>query len=291
MDPGRECIDRFLEGRPDARAPFVPIIDHLAARIDAIPYAEMCAAPGAWSAALIKTARLIEADAVVTTLDMTTVERACRGDGPAATAIETLQGVVATAGPSMGCAAALPGPVSSARQLFAEEDHATALKRLKRAYGELVESVLQVRPDLVMFVEDLNDFDGIMPAGAARAYNTLRNLAAHYNVVTATYIDGYKSTELDSVAATRADVYVLGTELGGSPPALSSAVDLAQGALGAGISIALESPKIARTELEAAAEASANGCNLLITSRGPVRPEIDLEALRALIGDRRGANA
>jgi len=294
MQSGRELFDGFLKGQPGTRAPFVPLIDELAARVETIPYRAMCADPSAWTAALIKTAQLIGADTVVTALDTTMVATACgvtadgNGTAAAASAVETLKRVVATAAASMGCAAALAGPVSVARRSFAADDVAVAWKRLKQPYAALVESLLQARPDMLLFVENLADLDGAIPPGAARAYNTLSKLAAYFDIPVAIYLDGYTAAGLEAVTTVKIDIRILGSAQDGTAPDLASAIDLADGVLGAGIGVGLESPALARAQIEAANAACANGCNLLITGLGPVSPDIDLEALRALTGDCHG---
>lgn len=290
MISGRERTDSFLRGQASGRAPFMPFIDELAARVEATSYAAMRADPSVWTGALIKTAQLIGADTVLTGFDPATVAAFCGGDeNGSVAATETLTRVVATAGASMGTGAALTGPLTTAVRIFAGEDIAAALKRLKQAYGTLVERVLQARPDVVLFVEDLSNFGGAVPPDAARAYNTLNNLAAYFDVPTAIYVDGYDATRLEAVAPLKVDVRILGRAGDGTPPDLTCAIELADGALGAGIGVQLGSAVDARSQIEAVNAACARGDNLLVTSLGGVAPEIDLETLRALNDELGGA--
>ena len=307
MPHGRELFSHFLSGHAMSRPVMMPFLDALAASISGASYAAMINAPAVWSGALMKSAELLGADGIIAGYDPAIVAEALgatiswREGQPEITApanelsedflasprlvsaIETIRRIASGAGRRLACIAAVVGPQTLARQVFGIDGMETGIKQLKPHLAAIAEALLKTQPDLLMLVERLSPDSGGVSPGAARIYNTLRNLAAHYNVPTAVYAAGYVTDTLHQVSALKMDVYILGRDLHGHDPDLATALALGADSIGTGIGIRLDDTARAGAIIEAAMAACHSGHHLLLTSLETVDKGADLQSVRSML--------
>ncbi len=312
MRAERQSFDAMLAGRASGRPPWLPLVAGLAARVAATSYRELTLDPGLWAAGLVGAAELLEADALVVGFDLTLTAEACGAElswsgsapvivrpppdvGPQplaaprqAAMLETVRRLSATASARFGLVAAVIGPATLALQLCPDVPLDEGMKRVKSAHMAVTEAVLKARPDVVMFVEHLRG-SGTEPLRAwQRAFGTLRNLAAHYDVPTAVYVDGWAAHQVAALATLKVSAYLLGT---GAGDALASARILAAGPAAVGVPLAGVAGVDARAMVAAVCAARDEGCNLFLTTAGAVTADGDLAGLRAFAAQLHGLAA
>ncbi|MBI5014805.1 MAG: hypothetical protein HZB55_04860 [Deltaproteobacteria bacterium] len=264
METGRELFDRFLRGDRVPRAAFLPFLSTLAARVGGTTLERMTSDPGAWAASLLKAADLLDADGVVVGFDWTLLAEGCgarigwdgdrpRVEGPTrslsdapesvgrlATALEAARRVFAVCRPRRGCVAALTGPVTLAHQLFGPEEASGRLADAKLLTVRVAEAICRERPDMLCLLERGEwGPEGPTPAHR-RVYSTLKNVASYYNIPLVLYLEDYDPPTLASLAALRADVYLLGPAPGNRDPAPGDLLHLTAEAQGLGPCLALD---------------------------------------------------
>lgn len=302
MGQERARFDALLAGRAAGPPAWMPLIDRLAARLAGVSYRELSADPGLWAAGLSRAGELLEADALAVGLDFTITAEACgaqldwSASGPVvarapaavgaeplaaprqAAMIETVRRLAATARPRCGVVGALVGPATLASQLCGDVTLEEGLRRVKSAHALVAEAILKARPDLLLFMERWSGAGAEAARARQRAFGTLRNLAAHYDVPVALYVDDWSAEQLPEIAALRMSGYVLGS---GGGDALAAACVLASEPVTAAVTV----PEDADAALALAAAvggARAQGHNLFLTTSVVAGSGSDPAALREL---------
>jgi hypothetical protein len=312
MTTGRERFDDVLAGRTDGPAMWMPLVDELAARVQATSYRELTTDPGLWAAGLAGAAQLLGADALVAGFDPTLNAEACGAElgwsaslpsivrrppelasqpqeAPRQAALlETLRRLRATARARLGLVAALSGPALLARQLLPDLPLEEGLRRIKPAQTALTEAVLAARPDLILYIEQLPESEPQVPRAWQRAFGTLRNLAAHYDVPAAVYAEAWTAQQIPGLASLRLPVYLLGS---GAGDALAAARILAAERAGVGVPISTGASGDARATMAAVHAARREGRNFFLTTAGAVGGQGDLTGLREFAVELQGRAA
>jgi len=294
-------FDSFLTGKPAARPPLVPLLGGLAARAGGTTYRQMSGDAGAWTACLTKAAALFAVDALVVGADPSlSIEavgaplawqddepRAGRFGGSPATAIpaggrlaaavETTSRLFSVMRPRLGCVAAMAGPWLLAGQAFGADGAAAGVAALRPFQVALVEALCKSAPHVLLFLET----GGLTAVGPAerRAYNTLLNVARHYNVATAVLIDAGRPELLAGVAALGTDFVLLDAD-----PGAAALGALAGAVRGVGFPAFTADGRLAAST----AAALAAKTNLLLTSAQPLAAGVDIRTLRAAMDSLRG---
>ncbi len=307
MSDGRDLFADFLVGKKMSRPVFVPFFDTLAAVISGVSYDSMISDPGIWHGALLKSAGLFDSDGLVAGFDPVIVAESLgagtvwNGGRPVITtpaetlrenflesqhlaaALETTRRMASPAGSDKACVAALVGPQTLARQVFGGDCVEAGMRSLKPYLATIAKVLLNIKPNLLMFVEMLGPDGGQVLPQAARVYNTLRNLAVYYDVPTALYIDGHETDTIQKILSLKMNEYILGCDINGDDPELDSALALTAHTAGVGIGVRLENTEMAREIIAAAKAACRSGHNVLITSLGSVDDDIDLQSARSML--------
>lgn len=274
----------------------MPMFGGLAARVGTTSYRSMTSDPGEWTSCLAKTAALFEPDAIVVGFDPTLSIEALGAPlhwendepriapldaTPAASvpacsrlgaAIETAARVFPEAAQRTGCVAAMAGSLLLATQAFGAERAAAALSELRSFQVAVVEALCRTRPHMLLFIESRPARIG---TAERRAYNTLRNVASHYNAATAVYVEGYPPSLLADLPQLGLDFYLIGPDADGRVPGMEETGCLRE-ATGAGLAL-LDEPAAA-----AAVTTSRFDCgqpNLLLTTRGALSADADVREL------------
>jgi len=309
MATGRELFRCFLEGAPFARPAFVPMVRGLVARVGNQEVQAFTQDPTAWANLLVKTADLFNLDGVVAGLDFTLLAEACgcpldwRDDrpclaGPARSvnqepeqcgrlkvALEKARRVFDISRPSRACVAAMTGPLTLAAQLFGPEEGPKRLAEVKPLVVRVAEAFCQTRPDVLLFLEGRALAQGKIAMPQRKIYNTLKNLAAHYDIPVGMFLSNYDQEAMEGLPLLKMDFHVLGSPEGGGPPPLEFLRSLAGLGLGLGVGLPLADPEAARVVIEQGLELyrrqAARG--IFFTSLGPAQREVDLATLHQLV--------
>lgn len=309
MTTGRELFSCFLKGAPLERPAFVPLVRGLAARVGGVKAEAYTQDPTAWANLLIKTAELFNLDGVVAGLDFTLLAEACgcpvqwEDDrpviaGPAATlcpepeqagrlkvALAKARQVFEVTRPNRACVAALTGPLSLARQVFGPEEGLARLGEIKPLAVRVTEAFCATRPDVLIFLEGRALAQGEIGMAQRKIYNTLRNLAAHYDIPVGMFLQNYEDDVPPGLELLKMDFHVLGLSQDGGLPPRKSLQRLSGEGLGLGIGLPMN-------DLEAAKEMMGLGIDLyraqsgrgfFFTSLGPATREANLDTVHELV--------
>ena len=263
--------------------------------------------PTLWANSLMKTTRLFGLDGVVVGLDATLMAEASgcpvtweedrpilmplQGDlnetpeqsGRIRHALEAARRLFETCRSEVACLVALTGPVTLANQLFGAEEGPERTREVKPLLLRVAEAFCATRPDVLLFLEDSPAWTGPTPAHR-RIYNTLKNIASHYDVYSGLYLQGADSQNLSDFSGLNMDVYVLGPAENDPLPSPSALWGLGEGALGVGLGVPLDDVGKAREIIADGQQlcGERTGPGYFLTSIGPVHRDVDLEAFRAL---------
>ena len=148
----------------------------------------------------------------------------------------------------------------------------------------VAEAFCTTRPDVLIFLEDTPLALAGPTAAHRRIYNTLKNIASHYDVSSALYLQGYRTDGLDGFAALNMDIYMLGPAENERFPPLNALRDLGKGAVGVGIGLPVNDVGKAMEVLDEGLRLwrQGTGQGFFLTSAGPLTRDVDLGTLRAL---------
>jgi hypothetical protein len=266
---GREAFEGFLQGRQLARAPFAPLLTATLARVGGATFEALTGDPALWSGCLLKTADLFDLDGVAAGWDSTLLAEACGctvswtdfrpvlasrtagiPEAPEATrrvqaALEAAERTFHVCRSRRACVAVLTGPVMLGSQLFGPDESSAHVPDVKQAVLRVAEAFCRLRPDLLVLREEKPFSDAEVPPGWRRAYGTLRNVASHYNVPLALWVDCFRAAEAERYLAFGPDLLVLGGLEAGAVANPADVPGLAESPSGFGISLPLEEPKTA----------------------------------------------
>lgn len=303
MGAARERFDALLAGREGSAPVWLPLLDPLAARLSGTDYRVLTSDAGLWAGGLMKAGELLAADALIVGFDFTLTAEACGAEldwsslpprllrapsaiGTAAPAaprqaamIETVRRLGGSVRARCGLVAAIVGPATLALQLCAELPLEEGLKRVKGAHTAVTTALLDARPDLVLLMERWADAGEEPVRARQRAFGTLRNLAAHYDVPLALYLESWSAAQLPGIAALRMPFYVLGP---GAGEALAAARTLAGAATGVGLSLPESDAAGAAALVAAVRAARSEGPRLFLTMAPATAHREDPAPLRAL---------
>ncbi len=302
----RSVIDAFLSGQLKAEKAFLPAVEALAARIGSMDFSNMMAEPGNWSTCLSKTGQLLGLGGLILGLDQRLAAEAygaqiCWDDnlpsvsmvdkanfstpssnGHLGCAIEAMHRLLQTEQSRFACVAGISGPVALAALLGDAEG--SRLAELKQSLVGLAEGFCRLRPDLLLFREGAPL--GLNPVNMQqrKAYNTLKNMAAYFNVPVAIYLEHYDSALLPELAKLKVPFILLGADKEGGMPDIGAVRELAGPLTGIGVPLSFDDPQTALAQVDRYQNGLA-GINYLYTGMQELHREIDLERLRSLISD------
>jgi hypothetical protein len=283
------------------------MIRGLLARVEGMSMEALTSDATLWANGLMKTTQLFALDGVVVGLDLTLMAEACgcpvtweedrptlmslRGDlseapeqsGRMRHALEAARRLFETCRSEVACVAALTGPVTLASQLFGPEEGPERTREVKSLLLRVAEGFCTTRPDVLLFLEDAPAWTGPTPAHR-RIYNTLKNVASHYDVYTGLYLQGVDPKNLSDFSGLNTDVYVVGPAENDPLPSPSALWGLGEAALGVGLGVPLDDVGKAREVIGDGQRLYREraGPGFFLTSIGPVCRDVDLEAFRAL---------
>jgi hypothetical protein len=308
MITGRELFTQFLKGEPLSRPCYVPLVRGLMARIEGMTLEALTSDPTLWANSLVKAAELFDFDGVVAGFDFSLMAEACgckivwRDDRPVVQAppsgicenpeesgrikhaLEAARRVFQVCRDRRFCVAALTGPVTLAHQLFGRLEGPKRVGDVKHLVVRVAEAFLKTRPDTLVFMEGrpLATVD----RSHQRLYQTLKNIAAYYNIPVSLYVQGYPSRNLSQFASLKMDIYILGPSEDKSLPPLSELWNLSSNALGVGLGLPVDDLSKARALIREGLDlyrAQGGRRGFFFTSFGPVNRDADLETLHQLI--------
>lgn len=299
----RSIFEAWLAGAAPARPPVMPVLGGLAAQIGMTGYRQMTSDCGAWTAGLTRSVDLLAVDAAIVGFDLTLTAEALglpldwQGDRPVlaagplerlpeataagsrlAIAIETAGRLFPMLSRRVGCIAAMVGPMTLAEQMFGRQDGPSRVAELRGLQVQVAEAFCHTRPDLLLFVEGRALGGAGIGMPERKAFNTLRNVAHHFNVATAVYLHEFTAAALDSLALLNLDFILLG-----APPAEDAALaSLAEAGRGIGLAVIGDDGGMAGS-------LPAGVRNPACTSRGPLGAGVDiqrlLQTIKALKGE------
>jgi hypothetical protein len=182
--------------------------------------------------------------------------------------------------------AALTGPVTLANQLFGRREGPKHLGDVKHLVVRVAEAFCKTRPDALAFMEGRPLALTTVDRTHQRLYQTLKNIAAYYNIPVSLYLQGYQTHNLAQFASLKMDIYILGPSLDNSLPPLSELWNLSNGALGVGLGLPVNDLKKARELIAEGLDlyrAQGGKKGFFFTSFGPVNKDVDLGTLHQLI--------
>lgn len=309
MSGERAAFDAMLAGRASGRPAWLPRIDELAGRVQSRSYRDTSSDPDLWGAGLVRAGELLGADALLVGVEATLGAEACGAEldwstplpgiahHPAellaeplaarrfAALLEVLRRLRATARERFGIVAALCGPLRLATQLFPAMAPEAALRAIKVTHNALVDAVLATRPDLLVLIEQLPGLPAELFPAWQRAFGTLRNLAAHYDVPLGLLAEGWDAARIARLGALRLPVCLLGR---GDGDALQAARVLAAEQMAVGVPLPPEPLGAALATLAAVSAARTAGCNCFLTTAGGACGHGELDALRGLAAQLQG---
>ena len=311
METGREVFNKFLHGDPLSRAAFVPLLRGVTSRVEGISREDLNADATLWANSLVKTADLLNLDGIVAGFDATLMAEACgcqiawKNDRPEIvspikelsespedtgrmkSALEAAQRVFQVCRDRRGCVFSLTGPVTLADLLFGSEEGPQRVGDTKQLLVKVVEASCRIRPDMLVFIEESPLGKAKSVSAHRRIYNTLKNIASHYDIPAALYLQDYEPQDLARFLALRMDIYIPGPSAAEALPPLSELWGLGSETLGIGLSVPMD-------DLEKGKDLISEGLalykeqgkrNLFFTSFGPVTRDVDLETVRQLINE------
>jgi hypothetical protein len=303
----RDWFKCVAGGQPPAGSAFMALLENIAPRVAGTSWQQMSSDPTAWSSALGQAAQLLGSTALTLGWDETLLAEACgvpltwnedkpllgaraenfnaqaKAAGRLPVLLETAQRLCQTARPERACVLAITGPATLARQVFAAKPEKPLLDQLKPVLVDVVEGLCQGRPECLVFRESGASADGDVTPDLRRIYNTLRNIASYYGVMTALHLDGYADWQQDAArwTALKIDHLLLGADAAGKlpqPACCEGWQSLGWQSLGWPLSVADAAASRARIE-GAVGNLDKNGAAILFTTLPQEAP-----AIEALLG-------
>lgn len=311
MPSGRELFKCFLEGSPLSRPAFVPLVRGLAGRVGGVKSEAFTCDPTQWANLLVKTADLFNLDGVVAGLDFTLLAEACgcsiawqddhpviqgpssqlceipEESGRLKVALEKADRLFQVSRSQRACVAAMTGPVTLANQVFGPEEGPERLAEIKPLAVRVAEAFCATRPDVLIFMEGRALAQSQIGMAQRKVYNTLRNLAAHYDIPVGLFLRGYGQEITPGLELLKMDFHVLGLSQTGGLPPFEQLWELAEGRLGLGIGLPLDDLEAARGTIAQCVDLyrAQSGKGFFFTSLAPATREANLETLHQLVGE------
>lgn len=298
-----------------SRAPFVPLVRDLPARIEGKPFEELVSDPTLWSNSLIKTAELFGFDGIVAGFHPSFLAEACgcpvtrekdqalvhtpppghlrdpETSSRMKNALEAAARVFQVCRGERACLAAMTGPVTLASHLFGREEGPRRVAEVKPFVVKITEAFCQARPDVLIFMEGRPLALSEVTASHRRIYNTLRNVLSYYNVQSCLYLQGYGPHNLKAMASLNMEIYVLGPSDDKGLPPFPQLWDMAKDAVGVGLSLPMDHLENAKELIEEGRRfyGSQGGRGFFFTSCGPLNQDVNIETLHQVVNQIRQA--
>jgi hypothetical protein len=305
METGRTLFSRFLHGEPMIQPAFVPFIRGVLSRVAGLPFQALTSDPTLWTSALQKTADLFDLDGVVVGFDYSLMAEACgceliwEGDRPGGLnpAVEVYQTpleqgrmkhfleaasrLFEVCQKKRACLIALTGPVTLAAQVYGQEQGPEGIANLKQPIVQVTETLCQIRPDALLFMEEAPLALAEVDLSHRRIYNTLKNIAGHFTIPVGLYLEGYQHQTVNRFAKLKMDYYVLGPAADRGMPVLTDLCNLGEGSLGVGIGLPLDDLEKTREIIKQGIDLyrTGDGQGTFFTTHGPVTRDADLDFL------------
>jgi len=280
-------------------------------RVEGMPMERLTSDPTLWANSLMKTAKLFGFDGVVAGLDFSLIAEACgcnvtwKNDRPLILppegnlnespeqsgrlkhALEATGRLFEVCRSDRACVAAMTGPVTLASQLYGREEGPKHVKEVKQLVVQVTEAFCKTGPDVLIFLEGRPLALAGPNATYRRIYNTLKNIAAYYNICAGLYLQGYRTQSLIDFTRLGMDIYIPGPSLNKNLPPLSELWSLGEDTLGVGLGLPL-------VNLEKAKEIIYEGLRLyrdkagrgfFFTSLGPATRDVNPEILHELVNE------
>jgi hypothetical protein len=288
-----------------AQPAFVPFIRGVLSRVAGLTFQELTSDPTLWTSALQKTADLFDLDGVVVGFDFSMMAEACgseltwNGDRPGCLrpavevcqtpqehgrmkhSLEAASRLFEVCQKKRACLIALTGPVTLSAQVYGKEHGPERLADLKPLIVQVTETLCQIRPDAVLFMEEAPLALAEVNLSHRRIYNTLKNIAAHFTIPVGLYLEGYQHQTVSQVAKLKMDYYVLGPAADRGMPVLTDLFNLGEGSLGVGIGLPLDDLEKSREIIKHGSDyyRTGDGQGIFFTSHGPVTRDVELDLL------------
>ena len=149
----------------------------------------------------------------------------------------------------------------------------------------VTEAFCATRPDVLIFLEGRALAQEKIGLPQRKIYNTLRNLAAHYDIPVGMFLRNYGEDVPPGLELLKMDFHVLGLSLDGGLPPRRSLERLAGQGLGLGIGLPMDDLDAAREMIALGMELyrAQSGRGFFFTSLGPATREADLETVHQLV--------
>jgi len=302
----RQAMDGFLAGQ--AHKPVMaPFIEHLAARIAGISYQEMTSDAGSWTAALSRTADLLQIEGVIVGGDITLLVEALGGSiewqddrpqmskppisinteptafGRLNTAIETANRLFQVLRKTHGCIAAMPGPMTLVSQIYGEVDLVDGLSALKPALVSVAEAYCMTRPDILLLIETQTSVVGQSGSLLRRIFNAIRNVASYYDVRVALYVEGGSISDFPTLSTFNTDFYVLSPNQDNLNFLVKNMAKFGQPTEGLGLVLPMDDSDGVETIIQNVSGTLGNRQGLLMMSSAEISADVDIERLSILL--------
>lgn len=276
-----------------------------------MPMEKLTSDPTLWANSLQKTATLFGFDGVVLGLDFSLMAEACGGDitwkndrplvmspkgdlsstpeqnGRMRHALEAAHRLFDVCRSQFACVATLTGPVTLASQLFGKDEGPNRIREVKQLVVQTAEAFCKTRPDVLIFLEGqplaLKEPEAIH----RRVYNTLKNIAGHYDIPVGLYLQGYDPSMLNRFSSLKMDIYIPGPSREDHLPPFAELLALGEDSLGVGLGLPLDDFDKARGLIRQGLQhyRAEAGPGLFFTSFGPTKRDVNLENLHELVAE------
>ncbi|QIB66062.1 hypothetical protein [Kineobactrum salinum] len=283
-----DALNGFLAGGPVRPVPQLPAVEPLAARIGGVGRDALQADATVWGNCLVKAGRLLGLSGLVMGFDSSIAVAAAAGGDPLrhpefALTVEACERLVQTQRDNTGCVAAMSGPLTLARSIYGQDGEAR-VGDVKPLVVAMAEALCKARPHLLLLREGAALGQSTSAAAQRKVYNTLKNMAAYFSVPLAIFLEDYDPALLPEFGKLRVPFVLLGADRDGQPPALDGIQALATQVEGLGLPLPFGDPEQARDCAAAYRDALGDG-NYLYTAMQELSPDMDLEAVLALVDD------
>lgn len=209
----------------------MPQVDKLLPRVASIAQKALLADSAQWARTIMQTTDLVEGDAIAICVDPDMTLLGCGAEliwdadkkrcadkinlaGELNTAgltnyLQMLEAVVRSPLRNKPCAVAMQGPATLAARIFQEVPSKAHFGEVKGTLTALAELICQLRPELILFIEDEATLNQTTIQDLRRIYNTLKNVADYYEVGTGLLVDSITPGQAQALSILRLDALLI----------------------------------------------------------------------------------
>lgn len=282
----RDFIDSFLNGEPKSRPAVIALGEALSARLGNMSFSDMQGDASFWAANQCKLQQLLNIDGLLIGADNSVLPEAVSEgaeldySGRLQCAGEALSRLCQTERGNNACIGMTAGPSQLAGALFDDESR---IGDVKSVMTELMEKLCEPRPDLLLLRESGCLGREPIAMSQRKAYNTIKNLLAYYDVPLGIYLENYHSDQLADMGKLKVPYLFLGMDVDGNPPEIAALVDIVDDFEGLGLPLNFSQSEQALSQSEEYRNA-LSGANIMFVSGTDLERDTDLEALITLCG-------